>query len=922
MADTPQYQQHVEAPGGISFTVQPAPLPTPVSVAPVAADTGTATALQGLGKEMVDVGAKINNAQDETRAAVARTDYMTKVDELRQKYSQDSDYQNAETNFTKDASDAQRTALEDISDPKRRAETALHMQVQLLSGKNAVRTAAMGQESDTNNADLITRLSNYSRDAATAPTPAARLTTMQTADADIDKMVSAGWITQVAGVQKKAQLRETVDDTDARKLIEADPQRALQALDDPNQFAALSPARRQTLVEHTRNAVDKGAIAEITNLAHFNPAAAVGTVNAVSDPSQLGVIFERGIMPAENRTGDNTLVSNKGAVGVSQILPTTARDMLNARGRTDLAALDDTALAAELGKPENSNLNRQLGNDYFQWLGTRYNGNVAAAVAGYNAGPKRADEWVKQATAQYGPSFTMAEFKSVIPAGFQETRNYLDTVWKNIGARDDGGGLSRLGQLHAAATVGATVDGVNAQRVQMSKAVAEVARTGTDFGEMFRNGVVPEPVAYSTALQTNIQAAQNGDKTAAKWVAETLFQEKMAPVRDELYRMAPATLAATVANMEAAQRSNPTTQGQRDTLAVAKATLQDVQERAKSDPISLGERARIVDQPVLVDPKADPTTAGFADALTARGAQANAVQQFYGGEYKVLKPGEAEQLKARYTDAGPEERFQILRSAGQALDARGLQAFVSQIGGDHNTSFAAMTAATRPDLARDILRGGELLKDKEVQEKAALVRPAFANKFGGQLYPDPAMQKAVETVALNLYVSRAGQNGTLYDAADTAGVEKAIEDITGKIIKRNGVKTPIAPSIEPGRFIGALDNLSQADINAMGGAVDRSGKPVAPSDIANYAVLKPLAPGSVNYVVGMRDPRAPDGFAPLFNASAADPSGGRPLVFNMAALASKAPLAFVPSDRQQIKQRLRSEASGRYGTAIQESEQP
>lgn len=919
MVDTPLYAPRVEPSNGLGPTVQPASLPVPVSVAPVAAENPMAKEMQNLGKEVSAFGVKLSDSQDETRAANARTNFMTKIDELRGKYSEDSDFQNAEKNFTRDAIEAQTAELENISDPKRRAETRLHMQVQLLGGKREVQSAALSQESDTNVSEFITRWSSYGRDAATAPTPAARLVTLGAADADLDRMVTAGWISDVDGAKHKIQLRETIDDSDVRKLIEGNPRAGLAALEDPKQFPALSPARRQTLIEHAKNGNDKAVVGELGNRANWDPAGAALTVGVVSSPAQLNAIFERGILPTENATGDNSLVSNRGAVGVSQILPGTARDMLRSRGRDDLVKLDDTALSAELRKPENSSLNRQLGQDYFNLMGNRYGGNLPVAIAAYNAGPGRADKWVEKATAQFGPNFTAAEFSQVVDIA--ETRDYLAKVYKANGAAMDGGGLSRSGQLHAAATVGGSIDSANTQRVQAAKAVAEVARTGMDFSESFRNGVAPEPVAYATAIQANVQAAQYGDKTAAKWVAETLFQEKMAPVRDELYRMSPSHLTATVASMEDDQRARGASQRERDMLEVAKATLKDVQERGKSDPISLGERARIVGAPVMVDVKADPATPGFADALTARGVQGEVAQRYYNGEIKVLKPAEAEALKARYTQAGPEERFGILRAAGQALEPRALEAFVGQIGGNHDTSFAAMLASTRPDLARDVLRGTELLKSKEVSEKAALVRPAFASTMGGQLFPDPAMQKAVENAAIGLYVSRAGQNGTLYDSADTSAVEKAVEDVAGKIVKRNGTKTPITPFIEPGKFVGALDNLSQADLNLMGGAVDRTGKAVLPADISNYGVLKPLAPGSPYYVVGMKDPRARDGFAPLFNAGVADGSGG-PLVFNMAVLASqtKTPTAYVASRYQQRRSDFRAGQAVRINDAARGQE--
>ncbi len=887
MADAPLYSPQISAPDGLRLLLQPAPLPGVPSVAPAAETTAVPQALQAAGQHIAALGQKIADSQDETNAAIARTKYMTTVQALRDKYTApEADYQKAEENFTRDAGEAQKQLLADIKDGQRRAQTELHMQVETLGGQRYVRNSALAREGDVNVAGLTDRLGTYARDAAEAPTPEARAAVLQSAEADIDKQAAAGWIHQTDALRSKLSLHETVADTDARKLILADPVKAVEALRDPQQFVALSPQRRQTLIEHAQNAGDQATVLQLGTRAHFDPAGAAATVGVVDAPAQLSTFFRRGILPAENAAGDPNAVSGQGAVGLSQILPSTARDMLRARGMGQLAGLDDAALTEKL--KSDPALNKQLGEDYFTWLGSRYGGNLAAATAGYHAGPGNADQWVKTASAQFGPNFTKDQLLSVIPADHPATRAYLDSVWKNLGAPGDGGGLSHNAQLHGAAAVGAAINADEATTRRLASATATAARDGTDFAEMFRSGATPDPVSYGAAMQTNVQAARYGDPKAASWVRETQFQESMAPVRDEAYRMAPAHLAATVAQMEADQRSRPVNQNDRNVLAVLQETLKDVNARAKSDPVGLAERARIVAQPVALDPQADPADPNFTGALAQRGAQGAAAQRFYGGELKVLKPEEAVALQARYAAAGADEKFNILRSAGAALDPPALQSFLGQIGGGHDgTVFAGLTAQSRPELARAILQGGELLKSKEVQGSLKAIRPVFADKFGGAVYPDPQMQKAAEGAAIALYVSRAAQNGTLYaDTADTAAAGKAIEDITGPIVKRNGVKTPIAPGIEPGRFAAALDHLSEADLQSQGGASDRNGNPVSAQTVAGYAVLRPLAIGSPHYVVGLRDPTARDGFAPLFTAGAADGPPPSPLVFDMAQLAA------------------------------------
>ena len=68
-----------------------------------------------------------------------------------------------------------------------------------------------------------------------------------------------------------------------------------------------------------------------------------------------------------------------------------------------------------------------------------------------------------------------------------------------------------------------------------------------------------------------------------------------------------------------------------------------------------------------------------------------------------------------------------------------------------------------------------------------------------------------------------------------------------------------------------------------------TGRPIRPQDIGNYGVLKPQAPGSQYYFVGMRSVTASDGFPPILN------DNGEPLVFDMRELVARK--GYIPSAR-------------------------
>lgn len=79
-------------------------------------------------------------------------------------------------------------------------------------------------------------------------------------------------------------------------------------------------------------------------------------------------------------------VSDAGAVGLTQLLPSTARWVSEQCG-TPLRS------AADLGRPE---VNLRLGACYLGWLLRRFEGDAALALAAYNSGQHTVDRWLEE----------------------------------------------------------------------------------------------------------------------------------------------------------------------------------------------------------------------------------------------------------------------------------------------------------------------------------------------------------------------------------------------------------------------------------------------------------------------------------------------------------------------------------------------
>lgn len=107
-------------------------------------------------------------------------------------------------------------------------------------------------------------------------------------------------------------------------------------------------------------------------------------------------------------------VSPAGAVGLMQVMPATA---LEVSRRPDGSGYS----AEELCDPK---VNVWIGTKYLAKLIKRYDGNVGAALAAYNAGSRHADRWSRQATGA-GSDVTQT-------VSFPETKRYMSDVMREI----------------------------------------------------------------------------------------------------------------------------------------------------------------------------------------------------------------------------------------------------------------------------------------------------------------------------------------------------------------------------------------------------------------------------------------------------------------------------------------------------------
>lgn len=139
------------------------------------------------------------------------------------------------------------------------------------------------------------------------------------------------------------------------------------------------------------------------------PAIAGGKMATASDDLVARVI-------RQESGGRQDAVSPKGATGVMQLMPDTAREIAAEIG----VEYDPAKLKTDAA------YNERLGRAYLDKMLGMFDGNVTLALAAYNAGPGAVDKWVKQYGDPRSGQISEAAFVAAIP--YKETQDYVTRI--------------------------------------------------------------------------------------------------------------------------------------------------------------------------------------------------------------------------------------------------------------------------------------------------------------------------------------------------------------------------------------------------------------------------------------------------------------------------------------------------------------
>lgn len=354
----------------------------------------------------------------------------------------------------------------------------------------------------------------------------------------------------------------------------------------------------------------------------------------------------------------------------------------------------------------------------------------------------------------------------------------------------DGLPPAKLAELHSRA-FSRVKQQDNANMAANEKVLAEAKKTRDEVREFALTGQMPSPQYESevraktlgTPYEAETDGMLKGSLVGAMHGTQTL------PQQQEALRNADALAARDGSSPEALKLLNNARTITNNQAAAYKEDAWDASAR-------FGRQNAV--------PEAQITSAGqLSDIITQRAPLIGAVEVYAGRPVSPLHPHEAEVLADKLNALPPDQRGDVLASAGSRLNAGQIGALADQLDKkDKSLALALKTGSDMTTAGRTvsalILNGSQALADKTVKKDDAALsgwRSEIAGLVRGTLGDDKAEDDAINAA---YYVRAAMENksGAFEDPSNKGAVSMVI----GLPVERNGVKTVLPRGISESDF--------------------------------------------------------------------------------------------------------------------------
>lgn len=215
-----------------------------------------------------------------------------------------------------------------------------------------------------------------------------------------DSPGAEAWSIRAAEVERNATYAWAESEVSATQeqlatAISIEPERydeMLQAGFDQIESAPVPTATRTKLRQQWE---EMAQVAHLNRLLEEDPESVIKQLGA--DPRYLSPTTQYDLLKkaviGQESNGNPDAVSPKGAIGLMQVMPGTARDIAKEIGDTNFPTGGDPVQVSEyLSRP---GINQRYGDHYLKKQLRDFNGDVEAALIAYNGGPQRAKAWLK-----------------------------------------------------------------------------------------------------------------------------------------------------------------------------------------------------------------------------------------------------------------------------------------------------------------------------------------------------------------------------------------------------------------------------------------------------------------------------------------------------------------------------------------------
>lgn len=589
-----------------------------------------------------------------------------------------------------------------------------------------------------------------------------------------------------------------------------------------------------------------------------------GTLNAYDgtiDPDQLATaaFYQESRLSQFDASGQ-PLTSKKGAVGIAQVMKDTGPEAARAAGLPwdEERWRNDPAYNLALGK---AYLNKQL---------KAFGGNNVLALAAYNAGPGKVNEWISKYGDPRTGAITNEDFIRSIP--FQETQSYVTKIMDSVpsvpktatmAAITDTPYFHQLSPQAQSSALSGMAEILNKQR-QASRVVLD--GVVNDASAALRNGQQPQVMPSRNQLISTYGLVQGG-QLYTQLQNDEAFGNNVKLVKN----IPPAQQQQLLE--QAKPETGPNYAERLKNYEQLQSAISAVNSARNADPVAFGIKEGAVGQIDFTDLNS------LQSSMQARAVQAGRISQQYGTPPTLLTKAEAKQFSTMLSQSAPGDALTLLQAVGRSLPPQGVSMFQAQLGENNPTYGALAGILAAPDnylntrsgigsyvdypltvdkyIASERILQGYRALSPSAQDKKSGVTPITIpsdqkmqesfNDLAGDAFP---MSSQERQRAYGLFKSAyAGEllNNPDLDSGDRADAAKSVDDkiagkailyATGGVLKYRGTDVVAPYGMGEDDFTSKMDNARAVAFKGLG----------SPS---NFAPVK-LPSGRYGFRIGNR----------------------------------------------------------------------